>query len=151
MSKIVKLLALVAVATLIALPTIVCAQEGTDYTAKEEVYKPNASDPVWSAPKTVTKTFDIDGVSKTFTFSLNRTVSKDGPTKEYYIYPQAEMGTHYTWEEIATATPGEVSMGKFTVRATGKVYKAIPPVEMEKKIKEPGKGWKRGVTVVRSK
>ncbi|MEO0109105.1 MAG: DNA gyrase C-terminal beta-propeller domain-containing protein, partial [candidate division WOR-3 bacterium] len=101
---------------------------------------------------TVTKSFDIGGVSKTFTFTLSRIVTTE-PEMKPYIYPKEEQGDHSTWQEGVTITgpTTPVDLGYFTVRATGKFYKAIPPVEITKTVKEPGTGWKRGMTVIRSK
>jgi len=145
-SKIVKLLTLVAVVAMIVVPSVLMAQAD-----KEAVYVPKKGDEVktW----TVKKTFEFDGMEKTFTFTLKRIITGD-PEMKPYIYPKAEEGDHSTWTEgISVTGPTDpVDMGYFTVRATGKFYKATPPPTVKEEVKKPTPtGWKRGMTVVRSK
>jgi hypothetical protein len=144
-SKLVKLLTLVAVVAMILTPTMMRAQAD-----KEAVFVPKNGDEIktW----TVKRSFDIDGMDKQITFTLKRTVTSE-PKAEFYIYPKAEEGDHSTWEEgITVAGPTEAyPVGFFTVRATGKFYKATPPTKTYEKVEKPGTGWKRGVNVIRSK
>jgi len=143
-SKMIKLLTLVAVVAMLVVPA--AAQD----LSKEQMYVPKKDDVVkkWST----TKTFEVEGITKTMKFELSRVVTTE-PDTAFFIYPKAEEGDHYKWKEGVTVTGANepIDLGFYTVRATGKYYKAYEPVA--KKVTEtktvPGKGWKRGLTVVR--
>jgi hypothetical protein len=144
----IKLLVLVAVAALFVVPAVVSAQ-ATDLT-KEQMYVPKKDDVVkkW----TVSKTFEVEGVTKTMKFELSRVVTSE-PDTAFFIYPKTEEGDHYKWTEGVTVAGDNkpIELGYYTVRASGKYYKAYEPVakKVTKTESVPGKGWKRGMTVVR--
>jgi len=133
-SKMVKLLTLVAVVAVLVAPAILRAQEAP-YKLGDEIK-------TW----TVKKTFTIDEKDFTVSFTLKRTVTEE-PAMKYYLKEAKEF---YTWKEgVALTGPADpLDMGYFTIRTgdapKAKIYKATPP-------KEEKTGWKKGVESVRSK
>lgn len=138
MSKMVKLLTLVAVVAVLVVPAILRAQEAP-YKLGDEIK-------TW----TVKKTFTIDEKDFTMTFTLKRTVTEE-PAMKYYLKEAQEF---YTWKEgVAVTGPADpLDVGYYTYRpptaapaaAVGKIYKATPPIDVKT-------GWKKGVSTVRSK
>jgi len=135
-SKMVKLLTLVAVIAVLVVPAVARAQEAAPYKLGDEIK-------TW----TVKKTFTIDEKDFTVSFTLKRTVTED-PAMKYYLKEAKEF---YTWKEgVAVSGPTDpLDMGYYTIR-TGttpaapkpKIYKATPPSEVKT-------GWKKGLEPVR--
>jgi hypothetical protein len=149
-SKMVKLLALVVV---IALPALVMAQTAPASTPGEQPYK---NGDIVKDYGTVTATFEKADISIAG-FTLARKVISD-PTDTTLYYKEGNQA-FWTWQEgyVVTAPAEAKSLGFFTYRPPvvpapgpapkGKIYKAIPPTV----VKPTPTGWKRGVESVRSK
>jgi hypothetical protein len=140
-SKMVKLLILVAVVAVLVAPAILRAQEAP-YKAGDEIK-------TW----TVKKTFTIDEKDFTYTFNLKRTVTEE-PAMKYYLKEAKEF---YTWREgvsVSVSSPTDpLDMGYYTIRTfeaptpttpKAKIYRATPPTETKT-------GWKKSIESVRSK
>lgn len=143
MSKMVKLLTLVAVVAALVAPTLLLAEKGEKPYSLNEVIKDYG---------TVTASFEKAGITIPG-FKLARKVISE-PTDTTLYYKEGN-NAFWTWSEgyevIAPAAPKD--LGYFTYRppatvtptvTKGKIYKAIPPEQLKT-------GWKRGVESVRSK
>jgi hypothetical protein len=143
-SKMVKLLTLVAVVAVLVAPAILRAQDAP-YKLGDEI-----------KTSTVKKTFTIGGNDYDVTLNLKRTVTEE-PAMKYYLKEAKEF---YTWREgvsVSISSPTDpLDMGYYTIRTfeaptpttpatpKAKIYRATPPTEVKT-------GWRKSIESVRSK
>jgi hypothetical protein len=156
-SKMIKLLTLVAVVGMIVLPTLALAQEKVAPAAGTPVgEKPYANGAEIKAWANVKAGFMLGDAEVSIPgFAVKRVVTTEPEGQFFY----KENNTYWTWKEgYAVVAPTDAKdLGYFTIRygdtPKPKIYKATAPATpAAPKTPEPVKtGWKRGTESVRSK